>query len=140
MKPNDPEDDDEDEIDDTKEAALEDRTTDYAKYKYVQSQLADVWSAVARGYEDKEEQNGVIDDCWDAFNCVLNGNQNYTGVSEVYVPVIRDAMLARETRFINMLFPQTGRFVDIVGNGGETPYELVALMDKYIPGRKHLPP
>lgn len=132
MKPTNPEDDDEEEIDDTKEAALEDRMTDYAQYKYIQSQLADVWSAVARGYEDKEEQNGIIDDCWDAFNCVLGGNQNYTGVSEVYVPVIRDALLARETRFINMLFPQTGRFVDIVGNNGETPYELVALMDKYI--------
>lgn len=133
MKPLNPDDDDiEDDVEDAKLEALEDRTKDYSDYKYIQKQLADIWTAVARGYEDKQEQNDIIDEAWDIYNCVLGGNQNYTGVSKVYVPIVRDAMLARETRFINMLFPQTGRYVDITGNGGETPYELVALIDKYV--------
>ena len=45
---------------------------------------------------------------------------------------MRDAIEARETRFINMLFPQSGRYAEVVGNDGKVPYELTALLDYYV--------
>lgn len=124
--------DDEDEDDDTVNADLEDRKRDYSELKYIQAQLADVWEAVEKGFEDKQEQDGIIEDGWDMYHCVLNGNQTYTGTSQVYVPIVADAMTARETRFINTLFPQNGRYCDITGNDGTVPYDLMAVIDYYV--------
>lgn len=133
MKPTNPELIDDDEIDDdTIDAKFEDRTKDYSQLKYIQKQLGDIYAAVERGYEDKAEQNNIIDECWDIYNCELNENQVYTGSSQVYVPIVRDAITARETRFINMLFPSTGRYVDIVADDGHVPHDLIALMDDYV--------
>ena len=124
--------DDEEEDDDTVNADLEDRKRDYSELKYIQTQLADVWEAVEKGFEDKAEQDGIIEDGWDMYHCVLNGNQTYTGTSQVYVPIVADAMTARETRFINTLFPQNGRYCDITGNDGTVPYDLMAVIDCYV--------
>lgn len=133
MKPKnivEPEEDEDD--DDTFEASLEDREKDYSSLKYIQKQLGDVYAAVEKGFEDKIQQNRNIDEGWDIYHCELNENQCYTGNSKVYIPIVRDAMTARETRFVNMLFPSTGRYTDIVGEDGHTPYDLVALMDYYV--------
>lgn len=122
----------EDEDDDTIDAALEDRTKDFSGLKYVRKQLGEVYAAVEKSFEDKTEQNDTIDECWDIYHCELNENQTYTGTSKVYIPIVRDAMSARETRFVNMLFPGSGRFSDVVGNDGHTPYDLIALLDYYV--------
>lgn len=134
MKPkNAPVEDDIDDVeDDTFEASLEDRTKDYSGLKYVQKQLSDIYAAVEKGFEDKREQNATIDECWDIYHCKLNENQTYSGNSKVYVPIVKDAMTARETRFINMLFPTTGRYTDIIGSDGHTPSDLIGLMDYYV--------
>lgn len=126
----------EDEDDDTLDAKLEDRKKDYTGFKYVQKQLAKLYTAVEKGFDDKVEQSNLIDECWDIYNCVLNTNQGYNGTSQVYVPIIRDAMNARKTRFINTLFPQSGRYADVVDNDGHTPYDLIALLDYYIGAAK----
>lgn len=130
MKPVAESEDDED--DDTVDAKHEDRSRDYSDLKYVQKQLGELYPSVERGFSDKKEQNAIIEECWDCYNCELNNNQSYYGTSEVYVPIIRDAMAARETRFINMLFPQTGRYADVVGHDGRVPYDLIALLDDYV--------
>ena len=133
MKPKElPDDVEEDDDDDTVDVKLEDRTKDYRELKYVKKQLDKLYNAVERGFEDKREQNSYIDECWDMFNCKLNENQGYYGTSQVYVPIVRDAIKARETRFINVLFPQSGRYVDVVGNDGKVPYDTIALMDYYV--------
>src|SRR6185312_3663786 len=125
-------DDIDDEDDDTVDASLEDRKKDYSEYKYIQKQLGDVYDKVVKGLENKNEQNKTVDENWDIYNCVLNENQGYNGISEVYVPIVRDAMAARETRFINMLFPGTGRYTDIVAEDGHEPYDLIAVLDNYV--------
>ena len=121
-----------DEDDDTVDAKLEDRKKDYAEYKYVRKQLSKLYEAVEKGFEDKGEQTNLINECWDVYNCTLNENQGYNGASQVYVPVVRDAMNARKTRFVNTLFPQNGRYADVVDNGGHVPYDLIALLDYYV--------
>lgn len=121
-----------DEEDDTLDAQVEDRTRDYSGLKYVQKQLAKLYPVIEKAFDDKLEQSQNIDECWDIYNCVLGPYQQYNGKSQVYVPVVRDAMNARETRFINTLFPQNGRYADVVNNDGTVPYDLIALLDYYI--------
>lgn len=121
-----------DEDDDTLDSKLEDRKRDYSGFKYVQKQLAKLYTTVEKAFDAKLEQTNQVDECWDVYNCVLNENQGYVGTSKVYVPIVRDAMNARCTRFINMLFPQNNRYADVVDNSGHVPYDLIALLDHYI--------
>jgi hypothetical protein len=132
VKPKNLTDEDIDDEDDSYDADLEDRTKDYSELKYIQKQLGELYPMVEKGFADKQEQNNTIDECWDMYHCDLNENQSYYGTSEVYVPIVRDAMEARETRFINTLFPQAGRYADVVGDGGRVPYDLIALLDHYV--------
>ncbi len=132
MKPKNEPEEIEDDEEDAVDASLEDRTKDYSKFKYIRKQLSAVYEDVNKGFEDKQQQNEIIDECWDIYHCELNEHQVYTGSSKVYVPIVRDAINARETRFVNMLFPQNGRYTDIVSNDGKVPYDLIALMDYYV--------
>jgi hypothetical protein len=112
--------------------SVEDRKKDWAGDKKVAKQLSKLYLNVEKAFEDKQEQSNLIDECWDIYNCNLNANQQYNGKSQMYVPIVRDAMRARETRFINTLFPQNGRYADVIGSDGKVPYDLIALLDNYI--------
>ncbi len=135
MKPVNEETDDED-LDDKKDPDLEDRTKDWSGYKYIQSQLDELYPLVEGGFADKADQNKIIDEAWDCYHCTLNENQTYIGNSRVYVPIVRDALAARETRFVNMLFPQTGRYAEVVDHNGAVPYDMMALLDYYVKAAK----
>ncbi len=89
---------------------------------------ADVW----RGFEDQSERADSQADYWDCYNCVINGNQFYNGIAQIYWPIIHDAINARATRFVNQLFPQTGRYVEVVAADGSVSNELVGLVEHYI--------
>ena len=122
--------------DDKKAAKIEeldlDREKDYAEDEDVEEQLSALYEDVSKAFEDKKEQNDTVDRCWDVFNCILNDNQAYNGKSKVYIPVVRDAVEARVTRFTNQLFPQSGRYCDITNNDGTPPYEIISLLDHYV--------
>lgn len=124
---------DPDEDNEAVEDKLEDRTKDYSNLKYIQEQIDDTYSQIEKAFEDKAEQNDTIDECWDLYHCNFNDNQSYNPMGNgVYVPIVRDALIARETRFINMLFPGTNRYSDIISNDGRVPHELIALLDYYV--------
>lgn len=114
-----------------KDLDLEDRKKDYGSTKKVKEQLVDVYDAVVRGFEDKSDQSQTCDRNWDMYNCVLNENQTYQGTSQIYVPLVRDAIEARVTRFTNQIFPQNGRYADVVGTG-EIPWDTMAILDHYV--------
>lgn len=124
-----PEDDEEDM--ETEGQDVEDRKRDYSELKAVREQLDKLYPSIEKGFEDKNEQNRIIDESWDLYNCVINENQMYNGTSQTYVPLIHDAVNARATRFINMLFPSTDRFADIIMENGDSPHELIGLLDYY---------
>ncbi len=125
-------DDDEEDIEEEElNLDLEDRKKDYSKLTKIKEQLTDIYTNIVRGFEDKSEQNSTVDRAWDMYNCVLNENQAYAGNSQIYVPLVRDAIEARTTRFSNQLFPQSGRYAEVVGEG-DTPWDLMALLDYYV--------
>lgn len=118
--------------DEEKDLDLEDRKKDYSGLTKVKEQLAEIYTAIVRGFDDKQEQNATIDRAWDIYNCVLNENQMYSGESEIYLPLVRDAVEARVTRFCGQLFPQNNRFSDVIGLGGDKPFEIIAMLDNYV--------
>jgi hypothetical protein len=94
--------------------------------------------AIVRGFEEQATRSDKLDQWWRIYNCELDDNQFYNGNAQVYVPIIRDAINARATRFTNQLCPQTGRYVDVSSTDGHLPWEILALVDHYLrPDQDH---
>ena len=110
----------------------EDRKKEWRKDESVDKELGKIYSNVVAGFDDKSEQTQIIERAWDIYNCTLNENQMYEGDSKVFLPIVHDAIEARVTRFRNMIFPQTGRYSDVLSADGKVPYETMAVLDHYV--------
>ena len=110
----------------------EDRKKEWKDDEKVAKELNEIYASVMSGFDDKAEQNSNIERAWDVYNCVLNENQTYEGDSKVYLPIVHDAIEARVTRFCNMVFPQTGRYSDVLSSDAEVPYDIMALLDNNV--------
>ena len=88
--------------------------------------------AIVRGFEEQATRSDNLDQWWRIYNCELDDNQFYNGNAQVYVPIIRDAVRARATRFGNQLCPQTGRYINASSSDGHIPWDILALMDHYL--------
>jgi hypothetical protein len=125
-----------------KEKSSADKTSDVPEYEdrkkqwkdddKVKKQLCDIYATVFAGFDDKEEQTQVIERAYAIYNCELNENQMYDGDSKVFLPIVHDAIEARVTRFSNSMFPQTGRYSEVLSNDGKVPYETMAVLDSYV--------
>ena len=102
----------------------------------IRKKLDELFAQVSEGYEKQSDRSNDQMDYWDCYNCQLNDNQTYNGNAQIYVPIIRDAINARATRFVNQLFPQSGRYVEAITDDGSTNNELIALLDHYIRNAK----
>lgn len=87
---------------------------------------------IAEGFRDQAERSDAILDNWDIYNCVLNQNQVYNGNAQLYVPIVRAAVQARKTRFLNQIFPSSGRYIDATSADGTVPHNIVALLEDYV--------
>lgn len=94
--------------------------------------LIECFQRVRRGFQDQAQRSDDIEDYWDAYNCVLNNKNFYNGNSNIYVPIIYSAVEARKTRFLNQIFPQSGRYIDATSTDGGVPHAIVALIEHYI--------
>jgi len=110
----------------------EDRTIQWMDDTDVKSELTDLYPGMISGFDDKTDQTQVIERAYDIYNCILNENQMYVGDSKVFLPIVHDAIEARVTRFSSAIFPQTGRYSEVLSNDGEVPYETMAVLDHYV--------
>lgn len=69
---------------------------------------------------------------WDVYNCTLNDQQKYNGTSEVYLPLVQDAVNARAKSFSRMMFPQNRNHVACISETGDIPHARLAMMNHYI--------
>ena len=95
----------------------------------IRKELDEVWETVKKGFEDQADRSDEQQDYWDCYNCVANDNRYYNGVAEIYWPIIHDAVDARATRFVNQLFPQSGRYVEAISADDSSPTSIVAPME-----------
>lgn len=110
----------------------EDRKKEWMGDEGVKKELSKIYASVVAGFDDKEEQTKVIERAWDIYNCTLNENQMYEGDSKAFLPIVHDAIEARVTRFSNAIFPQTGRYSDVLSGDGTIPYDIMAVQDHYV--------
>jgi len=102
------------------------------KAEKLRSHLAELSGTIWRGYQDQAQRADDIADYWDCYNCESNGNRYYSGIADIYLPIIKDAVDAIVTRWSNQLFPQSGRTVEVVDTDGAQPRAIVGLLEHYL--------
>lgn len=110
------------------------RDDDISGRKRIHERLEKIFEDIEKGFENQISRADETRDFWDAYQCVLSGKQFYNGNSKIYVPIIQVALRARAVRFVNQMFPQNGRYVDITGAADDEapPLEVAALLEKYV--------
>ncbi len=98
--------------------------------------LEELFQRIARGFQNQAERSDHLEDYWNTYFCRLDGNQKYNGNAQIYVPIVRDAVRARATRFANHLFPQSNRLVEVVSHEPQLPVDIISLLDFYIRKQK----
>jgi hypothetical protein len=128
-------DDDRDDADAESETGIERNRADELatnKGSKLYRDLIETFEKVRQGFQDQQERADDIFDNWDLYNCVLGPNQAYNGNASIFVPIVKNAVNARKTRFVNQIFPSSGRYIDAASDDGSIPYAVVALLEHYI--------
>lgn len=107
------------------------RDADLSALKKVREQALKVCESAKKSFEAQNTRNESAMDHWDAFNTTLSDRQFYHGTSTICTPFVRDAVLARQTRFSGQLFPENQKHIEAIGHS-DTPYALISLLEHYI--------
>lgn len=108
------------------------RRDDLATGEEMIKRLLDLYEDVRKGFEDQNERSNNLQEYWEIYNCQLNNQQFYSGNSKIFVPIVRDAIRARVTRFCNQIFPRSGRYIDVISGDETLPYGVMALAENYV--------
>ncbi len=108
------------------------RSEDLTEKKGVKDYLLKVFADVEEGFNNQQERVNAILDYWDIYNCKLNSNQFYNGTSQIYVPIVYNAVNARKTRFTNQIFPLSGRNIEVTSSDATLPSAITALMESHV--------
>ncbi len=112
---------------------MEDLDKELSGIKDIQKQAAAIYQTAERSFGDQKNRVNETIDNWAMYNCELNHNQAYEGsISNIYVPLVHDAVEARVTRYTNQLFPGNGRYVEVITEDGTYPYAHMALLENYV--------
>jgi hypothetical protein len=110
---------------------LEDREAELVGMPGVRKACLEIYRDVEKAFQDQWERANSQMDYWDIYNCQLGANQFYSGNSKIFVPIVHDAVNARVTRFVNQIFPQSGRNVEVSASE-DKPQALMSLLEFYI--------
>lgn len=111
----------------------DDKPKNYANVKALQDKCAKLYDQIVTGFrEEKKDQNDSIEECWDIYNCELGDNQQYDGDSEIYEPIVHDALEARRKRFTGMCFPNVGNNLEVISEQGDIPQATLSVLQRYI--------
>lgn len=121
----------EDQDDAGDEEAARNRDDELLDDKKLLEKIREVGQDVAKGFENQWERDNDAIDYWDVYDQVIGGKQAYAGNHTVYLPIVHQAIEARVTRFVNQIFPRSGRNVDCI-TSDEKPYDIMALLEHYI--------
>ena len=109
-----------------------DRAEQLIGKKDVDAALLDTFKDVEKGFLEQAARSDNNMDYWDVYNCELGEKQFYNGNSRIFVPIVYNAVNARKTRFVNQMFPQSGRYVEVTSEDGTQPAALMALLEHYV--------
>lgn len=112
-------------------AQTEERDRELADDKNIRKACLKLYPDLLKGFSDQWERANAQMDYWEIYNCILNAKQFYSGNSKIYLPLCHDAINARVTRFVNQIFPQNGKHIDVVASE-DKPSALMSLLEFYI--------
>jgi hypothetical protein len=99
---------------------------------HIKKKIIELAKDVEQAFISQNDRSDDILDYWDVWNCKLGNRQFYNGNSQIFVPIVKAAIKARKTRFVNQLFPQSGRYVEVTTSELDTPQEAMSLCEHYI--------
>ena len=102
----------------------------------VKEHLLKMFTDITQSFVEANDRADQIADFWDCYNCKLGGRQFYDGNSKIFVPIVRNAIKARKTRFLNQIFPQSGRYVEVTTSDEDLPQAQMSLAEHYIRASK----
>lgn len=108
------------------------RDEELATKKSVEKKLLEMFKDIQQAFIAQHTRSDDIMDYWDCYNCQLGGRQFYDGNSKIFVPIVKNAVKARKTRFVNQLFPQSGRLVEVITSEQDDPAAQMALAEYYV--------
>ena len=108
------------------------RDDELSKRPKIREHLIKMFNDIEQAFIEQHERSDAIMDYWDLYNCQLGGRQFYDGNSKIFVPIVKDAVKARKTRFVNQIFPQAGRYVEVTTSDGDLPQAQMSLCEHYI--------
>ena len=108
------------------------RQDDLSKKPKIKEKLLKLYQGIDKAWQDNADRINATMDYWDIYFCNLNEKQFYNGNTQVFVPIVRDAIEARTTRFTNQVFPTNGRYIEVVTSDDELPQAQMALVDHYV--------
>ena len=111
---------------------LPDRDEELSGRPEIKEALIELYKDIERGFENQQTRSNEQMDYWDIFNCKLGSQQYYAGNSQIFLPIVHDAVNARATRFTNQMFPQAGRYVEVTSEDGTVPHAEMSLIEHYI--------
>ena len=97
----------------------------------IRERVIELMKDVSKGFEAQWERGNDQLDYWDIYDLVTSPRQAYAGNSQVYLPIVQQAIEARVTRFVNQLFPRSQRSVDCISSD-EKPFDIMALLEHYV--------
>lgn len=97
----------------------------------IKERVIDLMKDVSKGFEAQWERGNDQLDFWDMYDQVMSPRQAYSGNSQVYLPIVYQAVEARAVRVVNKLFPRSQRSVDCISSD-EKPLDIMALLEHYI--------
>ena len=108
------------------------RDEELATKPKVKEHLLKMFTDIQQSFVEANDRADEISDFWDLYNCNLGGRQFYDGNSKIFVPIVRNAIKARKTRFLNQIFPQSGRYVEVTTSDQDLPQAQMSLAEHYI--------
>jgi hypothetical protein len=111
----------------------EDRAANIAKgNEELREKLADLYEEINKGFQAQGDRANATIENWKIYNCEYTANQLYNGRNRLVLPLVYEAVQARATRFVNQLFPSTGRHVEATSEDGTLPRAALSLCEHYI--------
>src|SRR5260370_123628 len=110
---------------------IDDRNEELTSDHDILDACIDIYKDIEKGFMDQWERSNNTLDYWDIYNCNLGSKQFYSGNSKIFAPIVHDAINARKTRFVNQIFPASGKHVEVTGSE-DRPQGLTSLLEFYI--------
>lgn len=93
---------------------------------------SELYASIEQMYADQDDRENNIEQNWNIFNAVRDTNQQYVGFTEIYDPIISDAIYARTRRRLMQLDPANNVHVQVIQGEGAMPWGHMGLLEHYI--------